>query len=87
MQGPRTIDTATPLDRIPLFIRAGSILPMGPEIQWSTEKPADPIEIRIYRGADGEFTLLVAGSAAGFLATSGFWPTLRCDRSLRPRSS
>jgi alpha-D-xyloside xylohydrolase len=30
---------------------------MGPDIEWSTEKPADPIELRVYRGADGEFTL------------------------------
>ena len=42
---------------MPLFVRAGSILPMGPELQYSNEKPADPIELRIYRGADGQFTL------------------------------
>jgi alpha-D-xyloside xylohydrolase len=30
---------------------------MGPEIEWSTQKPADPIELRVYRGADGDFTL------------------------------
>jgi alpha-D-xyloside xylohydrolase len=42
---------------MPLYIRAGSIVPMGPEIEWSTQKPADPIELRVYRGADGDFTL------------------------------
>jgi alpha-D-xyloside xylohydrolase len=42
---------------LPLYIRAGSIVPFGPDVEWSTEKPADPIELRIYRGADGEFTL------------------------------
>ena len=41
----------------PLYVRAGSILPMGPELQYTSEKPADPIELRIYRGADGQFTL------------------------------
>jgi alpha-D-xyloside xylohydrolase len=41
---------------MPLFVRAGSIIPMGPFIQYSTEKN-DPIEIRIYPGANGEFTL------------------------------
>jgi len=46
-----------PLDRLPLYVRAGSILPMGPDLEWSSEKPADPIELRIYRGADGDFTL------------------------------
>jgi alpha-D-xyloside xylohydrolase len=43
-------------ETMPLLIRAGSIIPMGPFIQYSTEK-SDPIEIRIYPGADGEFTL------------------------------
>lgn len=55
--GGRTIDASAPLDRLPLYIRAGSILPLGPDEEWSTEKPADPIELRIYRGADGDFTL------------------------------
>jgi alpha-D-xyloside xylohydrolase len=55
--GPRTIDAAAPLDRLPLYVRAGSILPLGPEMEWSTQKPEDPIELRVYRGADGDFTL------------------------------
>jgi alpha-D-xyloside xylohydrolase len=42
---------------MPLMVRAGSIIPMGPFVQYSTEKPADPIELRIYPGADGNFTL------------------------------
>jgi len=55
--GGHEITSEAPLDRLPLYIRAGSILPMGPDLEWSTEKPADPIELRIYRGADGNFTL------------------------------
>jgi alpha-D-xyloside xylohydrolase len=51
------INAATPLERIPLYVRAGSILPLGPEQEWSTEKPADPIELRVYRGADGDFVI------------------------------
>jgi alpha-D-xyloside xylohydrolase len=54
--GGQTIRTAAPLDKIPLFVRAGSVVPMGPFIQYSTES-TDPIEIRIYPGANGEFTL------------------------------
>ena len=42
---------------MPLYVRAGSIVPMGPDIEWSTQKAADPIELRIFRGADGNFTL------------------------------
>jgi alpha-D-xyloside xylohydrolase len=55
--GPREITAEAPLDQLPLYIRAGSIVPLGPDVEWSTEKPADPIELRVYRGADGEFTL------------------------------
>jgi alpha-D-xyloside xylohydrolase len=55
--GKREIDADAPLDRIPLYVRAGSILPLGPEIEYADEKPAGPIELRIYPGADGEFNL------------------------------
>jgi len=55
--GGRTIDADAPLERIPLYIRAGSILPLGPEIQYAGEQAAGPIELRIYRGADGKFDL------------------------------
>jgi alpha-D-xyloside xylohydrolase len=54
--GGQTVKTKAPLDEIPLFVKAGSIIPMGPIIQYATEKN-DPIEIRIYPGADAEFTL------------------------------
>jgi alpha-D-xyloside xylohydrolase len=57
LEGGRAIDAPAPIDRLPLYVRAGSILPMGPEMEWSTEKPEDPIELRVYRGADGDFTL------------------------------
>jgi alpha-D-xyloside xylohydrolase len=57
LTGGRWIDASAPLNRIPLYVRAGSILPVGPEIEYTTEKPADPIDLRVYPGADGEFTL------------------------------
>jgi alpha-D-xyloside xylohydrolase len=55
--GGNMIDSASPLDKMPLYIRAGSIVPMGPELEWSTQKPEDPTEVRVYRGADGDFTI------------------------------
>jgi alpha-D-xyloside xylohydrolase len=55
-EGGQTIKAEAPLDEIPLYIKAGSIIPMGPAIQYATEK-SDPVEIRIYPGADGEFIL------------------------------
>jgi alpha-D-xyloside xylohydrolase len=57
VNGGATITVAAPLDTIPLYVRAGSIVPMGPELQYATEKPADTIELRVYPGANGNFTL------------------------------
>jgi alpha-D-xyloside xylohydrolase len=57
MEGGKRVEAEAPLAKLPLYVRAGSIVPMGPTMEWSTEKAADPIEIRIYPGADGDFTL------------------------------
>lgn len=55
--GKQKLTVSAPLEILPLYVRAGSILPLGPFVQYATEKPADPLELRIYPGADGEFTL------------------------------
>lgn len=55
--GGKFIMVAAPLEILPLQVRAGSILPLGPAEEYSDEKPADPIELRVYPGADGDFTL------------------------------
>lgn len=55
--GGKRLDVPAPREEIPLFVHAGSIVPLGPDIQYADEKPADPIELRIYPGADGSFTL------------------------------
>ncbi len=55
--GGQNISKETPLDIIPLYVKAGSILPIGPKVQYATEKKWDNLEIRVYKGADGEFTL------------------------------
>jgi len=57
LNGGAYVDAPAPLSSIPLYVRAGSIVPLGPELQYSTEKPADPIELRIYPGADADYTL------------------------------
>jgi len=54
--GGRTINAPAPLSIMPLFIKAGSIVPLGPFIQYATEK-SDPVELRVYPGADARFTL------------------------------
>jgi alpha-D-xyloside xylohydrolase len=57
VEGGKFITAAAPLETLPLYVRGGSILPMGPAVQYTTEKPADPIELRVYRGADADVTL------------------------------
>jgi alpha-D-xyloside xylohydrolase len=54
--GGQTIESASAIDMMPLFVRAGSIIPYGPPVQYATEK-SDPIELRIYCGASGSFAL------------------------------
>jgi alpha-D-xyloside xylohydrolase len=55
--GGRTVTLQTTLSRVPMFVRAGSILPLGPEMQYVGEKPWDQLELRVYPGADAHFTL------------------------------
>ena len=56
-KGGQTITLETSFNRVPMFVRAGSILPLGPEMQWVGEKKWDNLELRIYPGADGQFVL------------------------------
>jgi len=55
--GGQSIKSDAPLDKIPLFVKAGSIIPMGKMIQYAVEKSADTLEIRVYKGATGKFEL------------------------------
>jgi alpha-D-xyloside xylohydrolase len=57
LKGGQDIEADAPLERMPLFVRAGSIVPVGPQIEYAAQDPAGPIELRIYRGADGKFDL------------------------------
>jgi alpha-D-xyloside xylohydrolase len=50
-------NVSAPLDRLPLYVRAGSIVPLGPKEQYSNQKPAEALELRVYSGADGDFIL------------------------------
>jgi alpha-D-xyloside xylohydrolase len=81
--GDRTVNVDATIDILPLMIKAGSIIPMGPFIQYSTEKAADPIELRIYPGANVTFTLYEDENdnynyEKGVYATIGFqWDDLK----------
>ncbi len=55
--GGKTISARAPYERIPLFVRAGSIVPFGPDIQFTGQKQADTLTLFVYSGKDGSFKL------------------------------
>lgn len=57
LAGGETITADAPYSDIPIYVKDGSILPCGPELQYVAEKPANPIRLFVYTGADGAFTL------------------------------
>jgi alpha-D-xyloside xylohydrolase len=57
VDGGQTITADAPFDRLPLFVRAGSIVPVGPDQQYIGEKPRESVTIYVYAGADGSFAL------------------------------
>jgi alpha-glucosidase len=57
-RGPKTISVDKALDEIPVFVRAGTILPVGPVIQYSEETSNTPLEIHIYPGKNGSFKMV-----------------------------
>lgn len=65
--GGREATVEAPLDRIPVYVRAGSILPTGPQVQYTAEKLDGPITLTVYQGADGSFDLYDdAGTTYGY---------------------
>lgn len=67
LAGGQTRELRVPLSSLPLFVRAGSVLPFGPALQHTGESSAEPLELRVYPGADGSFTLYDdAGDGDGY---------------------
>ncbi|MBQ4287504.1 MAG: DUF5110 domain-containing protein, partial [Bacteroidales bacterium] len=92
LQGGRTVEAAAPYERMPLYVRRGSIIPFGPEIEWSDEKPANEIRLYVYAGADADFTLyeddgITYGYEKGAFATIPFhWDEASGTLTVGPRS-
>lgn len=57
VEGGQSIEAEAPVSRLPLFVRQGSIIPVGPDVQYADQKTDKPIVITVYPGADAEFTL------------------------------
>ena len=67
VSGGRRIEAECPIDRIPLYVRAGAVIPTMEVMQYTGENPLAPVDVRIYRGADGRFTLYSdAGDGYGY---------------------
>ncbi len=65
--GGRVVSAAAPLNTLPLFVRAGAIIPMGPVVPYADALSGSPLEVRVYPGADGSFTLYDdAGDGHGY---------------------
>ncbi len=66
-KGGEELEAAAPLEHLPVYVRAGSILPMGENVEYADQKPEGTVELRVYGGADGSFTLYDdAGDGYGY---------------------
>lgn len=82
--GGREITRRAPIDIIPLYVKAGSIIPIGPSVQFATEKPWDDLQIRVYPGADGEF-ILYEDEDDNYNYEKGLYSTIRITWNDRDR--
>jgi alpha-D-xyloside xylohydrolase len=78
LEGGQAIEAAAPVDALPLYVRAGSIVPMGPVMEYAMERPADTLELRVYPGADGHFVLYEDGND-GYQYERGQFATTRFE--------
>jgi len=75
-RGGQIITKETPIEIIPLYVKAGSILPIGPKVQYAAEKKWDILEIRVYPGSDGEF-ILYEDENDNYNYEKGFYSTIK----------
>lgn len=76
VNGGRTITRQTPVDEIPVYVKAGTVLPVGPTVQYALEKEWDDLLVRVYPGADGEF-VLYEDAKDGYAYEDGGYTTIR----------
>ncbi|MBL7744174.1 MAG: DUF5110 domain-containing protein [Chitinophagaceae bacterium] len=75
-EGGQTINAQAVYERIPVFVKAGSIIPFGPSLQYTTEKKPDTITLYVYAGKDGEFTLY-EDEGVNYNYEKGMYSTIR----------
>jgi alpha-D-xyloside xylohydrolase len=84
-KGGQSVKLETQLNRVPMFVRAGSIVPMGPEMQYVGEKSWDQLELRVYPGADGQF-VLYEDEGDGYNYEKGAYSTINVKWNERTRT-
>ena len=84
-QGGQNVELQTSIDRVPMFVRAGSILPLGPEMQYVGEKSWDNLELRVYPGANGSF-VLYEDEGDSYNYEKGTYTTITFDWSDKSRT-
>jgi len=82
--GGREIDRAVDLETMPLFVRAGAIIPLGPPRQYTGEPSAEPLLLTVYPGADGTFTMY-EDDGISFAYRQGAWMVIQMAWSDRAR--
>ena len=84
-QGGQNVELQTSIDRVPMFVRAGSILPLGPEMQYVGEKSWENLELRVYPGANGSF-VLYEDEGDSYNYEKGTYTTITFDWSDKSRT-
>ena len=74
--GGNTLNAPAEIETIPLYVKGGSIVPMGPFLQYATEKKADTLEMRIYKGDNGSF-LLYEDENDSYNYENGYFATIK----------
>lgn len=85
VEGGQTVDAPAPIDRIPVYVRAGAIVPLGPVKPYADAPSNEPVEIRVYPGADGTFALY-DDSGDGYGYTRGDYSLIRFSWNDRSRT-
>ena len=83
--GGQNVTLTTTLETVPMFVRAGSIVPLGPEMQYVGEKTWDNLEMRLYPGANGQFTLY-EDEGDGYNYEKGVYSTIPFNWNDRSRT-
>jgi len=81
LEGPAKIERSFALNEIPVYVKAGAIVPMQPKMRYTGEKPVDPLILTVFPGASGETRVYNdAGNTPGYKASEFAWTTVRHAR-------